>query len=228
MERLCSVCNKVKNTPYKDICRNCYQSKWQKTIPNKVCDGCKEIFNLSGTTCPNCRNNKINEESRKIPCSVCHRQGLILFNKTKKVCITCHRKDIEEKDPVFKEKRRKQIRESNRRKRGTPIDAPIRKSKGFWITKQGYVMVYKPDHANSNANGCVQQHVLIMSEKIGRPLKEKETVHHKNGLRDDNRIENLELWVTSQKPGQRVEDKIKWAKEFLEEYGYEIKLKDMI
>ena len=43
-----------------------------------------------------------------------------------------------------------------------------------------------------------------------------------NGVRDDNRIENLELWTTQQPSGQRVDDKIDWAIKFLKEYGYEI------
>jgi hypothetical protein len=62
------------------------------------------------------------------------------------------------------------------------------------------------------------QHRQVMEDYLGRPLLPEETVHHRNGERADNRIENLELWSRSHPAGQRVEDKIQWALELLALY----------
>lgn len=106
-----------------------------------------------------------------------------------------------------------------RRRIGKPIKGIRRVHKGFYIGKKGYTILFLPNHPQSRKDGSIFQHVVIMSEFLGRPLVKGENVHHKNGIRHDNRIENLELWSTGQPPGQRVTDKLKWAKEFLESYG---------
>lgn len=67
------------------------------------------------------------------------------------------------------------------------------------------------------------QHRVVMEELLGRPLRTKEEVHHINGVRSDNRPENLELWVKSQPAGQRPEDLVAWAEEILELYGPSVK-----
>ena len=64
-----------------------------------------------------------------------------------------------------------------------------------------------------------KHHSHVMEKAIGRKLLPGEEVHHMNGVRSDNRIENLELWSKSQPPGQRVADKVTWAREILSTYG---------
>lgn len=64
----------------------------------------------------------------------------------------------------------------------------------------------------------IWRHREVMEEHIGRRLFPHEKIHHLNGNRSDNRIENLEIWSSIQPSGQRIEDKVKWALEILEIY----------
>lgn len=84
---------------------------------------------------------------------------------------------------------------------------------------KGYILQKTRNHPKASSAGYVLQHILVMEESIGRYLFDKETVHHKNGFKDDNRIENLELWCSSHPGGQRVVDLVDWAKSILERYG---------
>jgi hypothetical protein len=94
------------------------------------------------------------------------------------------------------------------------VAAPIRQ-----LTSGGYVKVFVgKGAAGATMTGHILEHRLVMQAHLGRALRDAENVHHVNGVRNDNRLENLELWSTSQPSGQRVIDKLAWAREFIARY----------
>jgi hypothetical protein len=99
---------------------------------------------------------------------------------------------------------------------GVPMDAPL---KADWGTghreKSGYIVF----EIGGRKTG---EHRLVMEQILGRRLTTDESVHHKNGFRDDNRPDNLELWSKYQPAGQRVGDKLAWARVLISRYDTEM------
>ena len=196
-----------------------------KRYAMKNCSICKKEINYTGINCYTCAR-KIREEKRKgRPCSVCKKTDVLIYRQSDMLCTMCWRRNKFKEDPTYKEKRLNWQRIRDRRISGRPIDSPLilTPAGSGYLDERGYKIIRKRGHPNvQKTKNKIYEHVYIMSQHLGRPLRKGESVHHKNGIRHDNRIENLELWHVGQPKGQRVEDKIKWCIEFLGEYGYSI------
>lgn len=89
-------------------------------------------------------------------------------------------------------------------------------SHGYW-----YVPVAPEERWLADGESQIGEHRLQLARELGRPLAPDEVVHHINGTRTDNRLENLELWCTAHPRGQRIGDKVAFAIDILRRHAPE-------
>lgn len=192
----CENCNKPVAAQGKRFCSTaCWYdfTKKRRTVP---CEVCQTLFERKVKTTRTCSvecGNQLKRADRNVVCKTCESLFERPHGKMREFCS-------------------RSCAQTNRIRRGEFV-----RPEGFtYKTNTGYVMV--------KSNGAwTQQHRLVVEEKIGRKLLPSERVHHINGIRDDNRPENLELWLVkgnSKKDpaGQRMQD---LKTEFLSTFGDE-------
>jgi len=108
------------------------------------------------------------------------------------------------------------------RAHGDPLTSAYDRESEWTLNKDGYLR--KTTYV-AGRPVQVLRHRMVMEEILGRKLRRGETVHHKNGIRHDNKPENLELWIKrGQPPGQRLADIILWmVKNYPEEVARALK-----
>jgi hypothetical protein len=144
----------------------------------------------------------------------CQVEGCEAVRHAKGLCVRCYR----------------------RVQRGIPLDAPLRYTGGGGRSSsqtveqrmregktvsmgRGYRAIYMPQHPRATASGYIAEHVVVKEASLGRLLRSNESVHHKNGLKWDNRSENLELFSSVRQPrGQRPADLVAYATRVLALY----------
>ena len=240
--RQCRICNN-EFIGKKNTCPGCDNKKYnfdicqcgrEKEKRSKLCKFCKKNFNLLEKKCNECLLEKnINEfhfsnkkkNYRKSKCTQCmkkfdkERNGNLIFricnecNEMKKMrgktCSKCNNSSLCWCGNI-KNKTSKNCKNCHFEK--------LKNVPSRFIKNTGYALLKVNNHPRAY-NNYILEHIIVMEKFLGRHLEPGENVHHLNGIKDDNRIENLELWIKPQPSGIRIEDAVKWAREVIEKYN---------
>lgn len=178
----CEQCGKPVGKQGKRFCSTtCWYAftKARRTVPCEVCKTPFERIVKAQRACSVECGNQLKRQDRDVTCKTC---GSLFERPHGKIRTFCSRS----------------CAQTNRVRRGE-----FKKPEGYTnTTTNGYTMV-------KHDGGWTQEHRMVMSKVLGRPLEKHECVHHKNGTRSDNRPENLELWLVPNRKdpaGQRMED----------------------
>lgn len=176
----------------------------------RICNTCEREFDNQKKGyryCPDCRDWR--------NCKECGKRFKYSYSNRRRVCSSCthvkyKRPCVDCGKPVF--------HGSNRCNKCHNLE---HFENGGMYTS-GYKLVKQHGHPRAWKNGYVYEHILVMEQKLKRSLVPGENVHHKNGIRHDNRPDNLELWIRPQPTGIRATDAVAWAQEVLELYAPEL------
>lgn len=150
-----------------------------RTLKTYYCIDCsKKVSGYRSKLCRSCSTKKRYKNPKNHPR---YKNGKHANNK---ICINCGRKISRAATYC--------------RSCATKIQVKIPQNHPSWkggiIHSRGYVYIYSPNHPRINNSYYIAEHRLVMEKYIGRYLKPEEVVHHINGIRTDNRIENLMLF----------------------------------
>jgi len=176
----------------------------------RICINCDNECNPTGRhkLCTKCRY-----EATKRPCPICSK----MMQNYSKVCITCS--NSPQICPTCNGGKRSKWPTCS--KCIEPATSPneliltgTRKENA-----RGYIVLSIYNHpSRASRNGQIFEHRYIMEQHLGRFLQEGENVHHINCVKNDNRIDNLELWVSNQPAGSRAKDLLQWARSIVDRY----------
>lgn len=198
--------------------RRCaYDHHTRPDMARRPCPVCGKEFKPTRAdqiTCSHeCSLNRQREVKLRT-CPVCGREFDYGKHPEKATCSKACAGELRRKGPMhsFCERCGKRIeRKGDRYRRFCSSECRARQVGSKRLSNIGYIMLkVGKSYPGANRAGWILEHRYVIEQSLGRPLGDNEHVHHKNGDRTDNRLENLELWSGKKDPkGQRQIDLVK-------------------